>query len=374
MTRRIAATALWLVAGSAIPMRAQGLVFVPSFRMSAVYDDNLYHRPVGEGDMTVRFSPQLDAIYTTERLALSSRYALDADRFARHPELTTAHGRQEASLDARYGASRRLSIDAVAAFTETQTPADLNDVTALTPGRARARRVTLHPSATYHMGPRTDASAGYTVTSETLRGGVGLTTQSATSTLEHRVSVRDTVRFEYLDQHFLFAGVQADTSRALTAEWAREVSRGTNLTLRAGPRLTHGVLAPEIAASVGHRLREADITVGYLQTQTTLIGLAGTSATRGISATAGGELRPRVRLRAASGLLRTRQGDLSSLVYRVSASCAWTLARRFAVEAGYDSDFQRGNLYTAQATQRIQRNVASVKLIVAQTAGPGRDR
>jgi hypothetical protein len=203
---------------------------------------------------------------------------------------------------------------------------------------------------------------------------VGLTTQSATSTLEHRVSMRDTIRFEYLDQHFLFAGSQADTSRALTAEWAREVSRGTNVTLRGGPRLTRGVLSPEIAASVGHRLREADITVAYLQTQTTLIGLAGTSATRGISATAGGELRPRVRIRAGSGLLRTQQGDMSSLLYRVSASCAWALARRVAIEASYDTDFQRGNLYTAQSTQHIQRNLASVKLIVAQTAAPGRDR
>jgi hypothetical protein len=374
MTRRAAAVVLWLVAGGAITMRAQDLSFVPSFRMSTVYDDNLYHRPVGEGDMTVRFSPRLDAVYTSQRLALSSRYALDADRFSRHPELTTAHGRQEASLDARYDASRRLSIGAMAAFTATQTAADLNELTGLTPGRVPARRVTLRPSATYHLGPRADASVGYAVTSEALRGGVGLTTQSVTSTLEHHLSTRDSVRFEYLDQHFLFAGFPAKTSRALTAEWAREVSRGTNLRLRAGPRLTSGLLAPEISASVGHRLRAGDITVGYVQTQATLIGLAGTAATRGISATAGGEVRPRVRLRATSGLLRTQQGDLSSLVYRVSASCAWTVARRLAVEAGYDSDFQRGHLYTAQATQHIRRNLASVTLIVAQTGAPGRDR
>jgi hypothetical protein len=368
MSHRVAAVLLWLVAAGAIPMRAQGLSFVPSFRMSAVYDDNLYHRPVGEGDMTVRFSPRLDAVYTSQRLALSSRYTLDADRFARHPELTTARGRQEGSLDARYHASRRLVIAAAAAFTESQTAADLNDVTALTPGRARAQRVTLHPSATYSLGPRADASFGYTVTSEALRGGVSLTTQSATSALEHRLSARDSLRFAYLDQHFLFAGVQANTSRALTAEWTREVDRGTNLTLRAGPRLTGGVLTPEIAASVGHRLRAGDIAVSYLQTQTTLIGLAGTAATRGVTATAGAELRPRLTLRAGSGLLRTRQRDLSSLVYRVSASCAWILSRRLAVEAGYDTDLQHGNLYTAQATQNIRRNLATVKLIVAQTA------
>jgi len=214
MTWRIlAAIGVLLSAGVSAPS-AQGVSLRPSFGSRVVFDDNLYQRPVGEGDVSVRFSPRLDAGYTSERLTLSSRYALDADRFDRHPELTTARGRQEASFDAGYHASRRLTLATAAAFLESQSPADLNDVTALTPGRVRARRLTLSPSATYRVGPRATASLGYQATSETLDGGVGLTTQSATAALEHHLSARHRLRVEYLDQHFLFAGAGARASRA----------------------------------------------------------------------------------------------------------------------------------------------------------------
>jgi hypothetical protein len=239
----------------------------------------------------------------------------------------------------------------------------LNGLTAITPGRARARRLTLHPSATYALGPRATASFGYAVIAETLLGGVSLTTQSATSTLERRFSGRHRLRVEYLDQHFRFVGVDASTSRALTSEWTGEMMRGTALTLRAGPRVTKGVLAPEIAASARHQLHAGHIAVSYLETQTTLIGLAGIARARSVTATADRQLRRGVTLRGGSGVLQARQAGLSSIVYRVSAACAWSPAGRMGIEAGYDSEFQRGNLYTAQAAQIIQRHVATVKLV-----------
>jgi uncharacterized protein (PEP-CTERM system associated) len=374
MTRRVTAVVCLLLTAGAMAARAQAVSLKPSFGTSVVFDDNLYHQPVGEGDVIVRFSPRLDAVYKSERLALSSRYALDAERFDRHPALTTARGRQEASFDAGYSASRRFSLGAAAAFAETHTPADLNAVTALTPGRVRARRLTLNPSATYAAGPRATASLGYLVTSETLQGGVGLTTESATVALEHRGSARHSLRVEYLDQHFQFAGAGTPSSRALTGEWTRDVTRGTALTLRVGPRLTSGVLSPEIAASARHLLRAGGVAVSYLETQTTLIGLAGLARARSVTATADGDLRPGVTLRAGSGVLQARQAGLSSIAYRVSASCAWRPAGRMEIEAGYEAEVQRGNLYTAQVAQTSQRHVATLTFIVVQTAAPLRGR
>jgi hypothetical protein len=369
MTRRFVAGLVGLQAAGAIAASAQGVsLLVPSFGTSIVYDDNVYHRPAAEGDLSVRFSPRLDAIHQSERLALSGRFALGADRFARHPELTTARGREDAALDARYTASRRLSIAGAAAFTETETPADLNEVTALTPGRAQARRVTLHPSATYSLGPRADAGVGYTVTSDTLRGGVSVTTQTAAASIDRHMSARDGLRVEYLEQRFLFGGSQASASRAFTAEWTREVHRGTSLTLRAGPRVTSGVLAPELAVSARHALRAGNISLSYQQTQTTLIGLSGIARAQGLTAAAERELGPRVRLRAASSVMQTRQADMSSRAYRLSGACAWTLAPGIAIEAGYDTDLQRGNLYTAQARQNIRRNLVTVTLGIAHRA------
>src|SRR4030095_3883730 len=111
--------------------------------------DNLFQQPDPESDFSVRFSPRLEAVRESQKLTLSGRVALGAHRSSQHPDLSTARARQDAAVDARYSVSRRLSIASVASFTETQTPADLNQITALTPGRAQARRVMLHPSATH---------------------------------------------------------------------------------------------------------------------------------------------------------------------------------------------------------------------------------
>jgi len=205
------------------------------------------------------------------------------------------------------------------------------------------------------------------MTSDALRGGVSVSTQTAASSLERHVSAGTSMRLEYLEQHFVFGGSEASASRAITAGWTRELGRGTTLALRGGPRITRGVLAPELALTARHLQREGSLSFSYLQTQTTLIGLGGIADVKGVTATAGRELRPRVHLAASSGVLQTRQPEGSSVIYRVSGTCTWTLAHGMAIEAGYDADRQRGNLYAAQPAQHIRRNRATVTLVVAQT-------
>ncbi len=374
MTYRVAAIVLSLQSAGTVAARAQGLTVVPSFATSVVFDDNLYHRPVAEGDLSVRFSPHIDVVRQSEKLQVTSRFGLDADRFTQHPELTTAAAREEASTSVRYTASRRLSVSTAASFTETETPADLNEITALTPGHTRARRVTVSPSAAYSLGARDDAKVGYTVTSESLRGGVDGTTQTATASVERHLSIRSTLAVEYLEQHFLFGGSDASASRALTTEWTRELSRGTTLTLRAGPRVTRGVFAPELAVTARRLQRTGNLSLSYQQTQTTLIGLDGIVSVKGVTATAQRELSPRFKVSTSSGVLQTRQPAGASLTYRVSGACTWLVSHGLAVEAGYDADRQRGNLYTAQPAQTINSNRATVTFVVAQTPSAGSGR
>jgi hypothetical protein len=357
-----------LLATDAIAVHAQVRSIVPSFGTSIVYDDNVFQRPAAESDLSVRFSPRLDAVRQTDRLLLSGGLALDADRFADHPELTTPWARGAAAFDLRYAASRRWSLAGAAAATVTETPADLNELTALTPGRARARRLLLHPSATYDLGARTDAALGYAVTADTLQGGVSVTTQTASASIDRRWQARDAVRLEYLEQHFLFGGSQASASRAVTAEWTRQVDRGTTLTLRAGPRLTAGVLAPELTASLQRALRTGNLSLSYQQTQTTLIGLDGIARTQSVTAGAGRDVGPRVRLRATAALVETREADLQSRAYRISGGCDWKFAPRLALEAAYDTYLQHGELYASQAAQVIHRNLVTLTLVVADSA------
>jgi hypothetical protein len=367
MTGRLIVIALIHAAGTTVA--AQAVSFTPSVGASAVYDDNVFHQPGGDGDVVTRFSPRFDSSYKSERLSLSGRYALDADRFARHPELTTAHGRQEAAVDVHYNSSRRFVLGGTASLAEAAAAVDVAQVSGLAPGRARTRRMTLNPSATYQFGPRADVKLGYTITTESLQGGVDVTTHTATSALERHLSDRNSLQIEYSAQQYVFGTDEASSSQALTAGWTRDISRATILSLRAGPRVTAGTLAPEISALLSRQTRAGSFSASYLRTQTTLIGLAGIADTNGVTATIENEPRPRVRLQAASRLLHTRQAGLSSIAYRFSLGCAWPISRHIGAEAGYDTDLQRGNLYTRQSVQSIRRNLATVRIVVTKAPG-----
>src|SRR4051794_30992038 len=149
---------------------AQRLEVVPSLEITERYDDNVFYRPAAESDSTTRFSPRVDVRHGSERAILAARYALDADRFAAHPELSTPRAREEAGFDARYLASRRLSLSGVASYVASRTPADLNRETGLAPGRVRAERAVLQPSATYQVAARTETTVGYALTRDALAG------------------------------------------------------------------------------------------------------------------------------------------------------------------------------------------------------------
>ena len=368
MRPHLIAVLICLQAATAVAAGAQAAWIAPSFGTSVVFDDNVFHRPAAEGDMSLRFSPRLDARLESERVVLSGRLELDADRFARHPELTTALGHEAATVDLKYAASRRWTLSGEAAFTETRTPADLNELTALTPGRVRARRLLLNSSAAYDLGPLTAATMGYLVTADSLAGGVDVTAETASASIDRRLSVRDGIRVEYVEQHFLFGAAQMAASRAVTGEWTRQLDRATTLTLRAGPRVTDGVTAPDILASAHWALRTAGLSLGYQQTDTTLIGLTGIARTRSMTAGAERQVGRHVTVRVTSAVLDTRQRSLPTRVFRVSGECDWTLAPALAFQALYDADRQRGNLYVSDPAQTIGRHAVTVRFVVADRA------
>jgi hypothetical protein len=345
---------------------AQGFSVSPSFGISQMYDDNLFYRPAAEGDTITRVSPRLDAKYRSELRTFSARYALDADWFAHHPDLTTTHARQEAGFDGQYHATRRLSFNGAAAFTETDTPAELNLVTALTPGRTRAQRLTVHPSATYQIDPLTNTTIAYTAAHDRMLG-VTLLTQTATAGIEHHSSERASVRWEYSYQGYLFDAIERKTSQAVTAEWSRDLTRATSLSLRGGPRLTDGTLSPDAAASLHHKMRIGEATIAYAHTQTTLLGLVGIADTHSVTARVSRELRSGLQLRVEPGLLRTTQTDLASTVYRVSIGGTQPVGGRLAIQASYDLNLQHGSIYAARTVETIGRNVIVLKLVAAAT-------
>jgi hypothetical protein len=361
MIRVVVALAVVLAASPATP-HAQDFSMSPSFGISQMYDDNLFYRPAAEADTITRVSSRLDARSRSERQTFSARYALDADWFAHHPELTTVHARQDAGFEEQYHVTRRLSLNGAAAFNETQAPAELNLATALTSARARAQRLTFQPSATYEFAPQTNATIGYAAAHDRMLG-VSLLTQTATASIDHHASARDGVRWEYGYQSYLFDAADRKTSQVLTAEWTRDLTHATSVSLRGGPRITSGMLSPEAGASIHHKMRVGEATLTYTHTQATLIGLVGIADAHSVTARVAGELRSGLQLRVEPGLLRTTQTTLGSTVYRVSIGGMQPVGRRLAIEASYDLNLQHGALYAAQSVETIRRNAIVLRLV-----------
>jgi hypothetical protein len=212
----------------------------------------------------------------------------------------------------------------------------------------------------------TSTTIAYTAAHDRMLGA-SLLTQTAAAVIEHHTSARDAVRWEYSYQNYLFDGIERKMSQALTAEWTRELTRATSLSLRGGPRVTDGALSPEAAAALRHTMRVGEATLGYAHTQTTLIGLVGIADTHSVTARVSGELRSGLQLRLEPGLLRTTQTDLASTVYRVSFAGAQPVGRRFAIEASYDLNLQHGSIYATRSVETIGRNVIMLKLVAAAT-------
>ena len=364
MTRVVAVVVA--VFAAATTARAQGFSFTPSFGIVQLYDDNVFYLPHGESDTVTRANSRLEAGYRSERLTFWSRYGLDSDRFDRHPELTTAHARQDAGLEHRYQASRRLSFTGAASYVETEAPAELNVQSALAPGRSRAQRTTIHPSMSYQAGPSTTATFGYTVSGDRLLG-VQAFTQAATASVEHRQSARDTVRVDVTHQQFVFNQQDRQMSQALTAEWTRDLTRGTTIAFRGGPRLTAGSLSSDVAASLRRKTRAGETSISYEHTQASLIGLVGVADTHSLTAGMSSQPRQGLRFRLAPGLLRTTQMNLASTVYRLSAGYSQDIGARVLFEAAYELNLQRGNIYTSQSIDTIRRHVAMVRLVATST-------
>jgi len=112
----------------------------PSVSVTEVYDSNLFFTPSDrQGDSIWRVSPAIEPEYRSMPWTMVGRLTLDAERFAAHPELNTIQAREHAALDLRYRPAPRWTFGTVTEFSKTQTPGELNVLTAVTLARANAR-------------------------------------------------------------------------------------------------------------------------------------------------------------------------------------------------------------------------------------------
>jgi len=342
----------------------------PSISMTEAYDSNLFFTPSNrEGDSIFRVSPAIEPEYRSMPWTIVGRFALDAERFTAHPELNTIQAREHAALDVRYRPAPRWAFGAATEFSKTQTPGELNVLTAVTLARANASRLAIRPSVTYDFDAVTQGKLEYSCTDDRLAGSPRLWAQTATVSVDRRTSSRDTASVGYSVRQFLFGPDDRTTSQVLSVGWTHSMTPLASLALQGGPRVSDGVPAPEFSASLRYRVRLGDLGLTYSRGQTTLVGLGGTVDTHGLAATATYRPRRSIQMRVAPGMFRSVRIGTSAQVYRIAVGVAGSIGRWLWLDASYDMNVQHGDIYAMRPLDRIARHVAQIRAVAGPRAG-----
>jgi hypothetical protein len=342
----------------------------PLFSTAQEYDSNLFYTSFNrQADFITRVSPGIESTYRSPVLMMLGRYTFDVERFARHPELTAMDARQRAGTSIAYRPTQRLAVAADAELLKTRTPGELNALTNITLGRARAERVSAHSSLTRQLDLVTSGTIDYLFTADHIAGGPAISNHAATLGVDRHRSARETISVAYRFHQFMFDTSTA-TSHAISLGWTRAITRRASVSISGGPRVTDGSPAADLSASVRHQFKSGAVSLGYARTQTTIIGLAGVTDTQSLSATAEWNARPSLQMRLSPAVFRSAQPTVHADVYQLTGSVARRIAPTLSLEVALNAYLQRGDLYTRLAGETIPRQNMVVRLVAAPAARP----
>lgn len=328
-------------AGSDVSLRG-------ALSLTGVEDDNLFSTPgTGTKDRISRLTPQVAADFRSARLSLAGRYALDAERYAEHPELDTSRARQHAAIDLSARPSHRVGLALHGDYVTTLTPGgDLNLATGLAAGRVRARRLEVRPSVDWRAGPASGGSLTYTQTMDDLSGGASTETRAAALELERRTSPRNTASLRLGTTRYDFDAPEVTTAHVLSVGWERDLGRSAALVLRGGPRFSEGNTDPELSASVRGDFKRTHLALTCGRSLVTVIGRAGAAVNDSVQPSVAFQPRPSFQVSASPGYFRIRdaRGGPEATVYLSDVQAAWHLGERLSLVGGYRSARQRGAL------------------------------
>jgi hypothetical protein len=318
--------------------------------VAGVQDDNLFSAPDSrQADVITRFTPGIEAGLRSDSHSLEGRFAIDAERFARHPELDSARARQVASLDWRSRATRRVTFSLHGDDLSTLTPGELNLTTGLAAGRRRATRRSAVPAVAWKIGRAAAGSASYTLTKDDLAGGVAATTHTAALGLERRLSPRDTG----------------------SLGWDRRVGPHSGFTLRAGPRHSDGRVDPEVSVALHHDAQKLHALLTLSRSLATVIGRAGTVVTDSVLPAVSWRATRFLQWSASPGLFKIRDAsggsDVSVYLLGLEATCR--LGDWLSLVGTYRRSLQRGALDVEPgggAAEPIARDTMTLSLVARQ--------
>jgi hypothetical protein len=316
-----------------VPRAADGqpaLEVVPSVAFATVLDDNVFLASTNEeADVISRLTSGLDARYERSLLTMNGHYRLDSERFTDHPSLTDMNARQDAAVDVRSHRFRNAILGADAAVTTTHTPGELNLLSGLAVGRAHASRIVVHPSLEREWDRNTAITFSYSYAHDRLEAGPRAYTHGAAFSLERRRSARRKFAVRYAAERFAFDQAAPIVSQVSTVGMETN-GRSSSVNVGAGVRTTGGRLSPELSLLARRALRRGELSVAYVRTTTTAIGVSGAVDTQSLVGTASYDIRDVMRVQVAPALSETtisgRRVDVYRLALEVSVPCGRSLA------------------------------------------------
>ena len=342
--------AVWIAASFAValPVAAaadSSLYVTPSFSIGRAHDDNLFSTPTDtQADSLWRFSPALEAGYESETLTAAGYYTFDAERYAHHTELDSNEARRSSAVNLRYQATPGFSLAFEGDYTSTNSLAEFAPGTIVEPGREHARVLTLTPSLRYQFDELTAGSAAYTSSRQELFGSPDTDIDTAALGLEHAMSRRDTLAFDFAATHYDFGPGDTVESRVLTADWTRALTPEISVSLAAGPRDTEGSRSTDVSAGLQQTLENGRFTLNYIRTQTAVVGQAGTVDSRSFAAMLDFTFDVDYEAQISPSYTSDTNGSLRADVTRLDLNLSYKLGRDVSLVGSYQFNRQRGLL------------------------------
>jgi hypothetical protein len=354
-----------------VPRAADGqptLEVVPSVAFTTVLDDNVFLTTTGEeADVISRLTSGLDGRYERSLLTMNGHYRLDSERFTDHTSLTTVNARQDAAVAVRSRRFRNAILGSDAAVTTTNTPGELNTLSGLAVGRARASRIMVHPSLEREWDRNTAITFSYLYAHDRLEAGPRADTHGAAFSLERRRSARRKFAVRYAAERFAFDQAAPIVSQVSTV--GMEMSgRSSSVNVAAGVRSTGGRLSPELSLAARRALRRGELSVAYVRTTTTAIGVFGAVGTQSLVGTASYDIRGIVRVQAAPGLSETTISGRRVDVYRLALDVSVPIGRSLALVGASTISGQQGRL-DDQRWMALSHRVFSIGVRAAASTG-----
>jgi hypothetical protein len=345
------------VAAAEAPFR-----IVPSMTTSAVHDGNLFLTASDrQADIITRVSPAVDAEYRAALWELEGRYTFDIERYGDHAELSSADARRQATAALAYRPSRRLTINVAGEYSKVQGPGELNTLSGLAFARARTERIGARGAVSRELSRVGVATIDYQFTNDRVAGGTTTRTHTAGVGVARRISPADTLTTTARAQQFSFEGPSA-TAVALGLRWTR-IMRSAELALESGPRVTNGAIAPDVSAQIRFPRRSGSLTFAYFRTQSTVVGLAGTSDLQGATATAAWTGR-RLHVTLSPSVMQSDQPGFRAVVYQLSAEAARKIAPGVLVVLSASGALQHLDLQHRLHPEDIQQPQVALRIVV----------